>query len=491
MRLPQRTDVLIVGAGPTGLTLAAYLHAAGIKTVIVDRAAEANGDSRAAMLHLRALELLNTLGVGKALAAQGVPISSTAYFDMGVKVCDLDFGSLGSRQPHALGIQQRRVEQVLTARLEELGGVVRRGRTLAQIEQQDEQVVATLVSVRGTRNSIKARYLVGCDGAQSTVRKLCGLAGKSTELADAYAIADAPVRGEFEPGTMHYYAATSGLAVVSPLPDGLWRITATLRHISTVPTREQLQLILSERGPRTSSVEIGPLAAVGRYRINRSVAPSLRDGRVLLAGDAAHTFSPATAQGMNTGIADAANLAWKLAAVLRETAKDTLLDSYDTERRQAALDAIRRTERYSNGLASSNPVARGIRDTLGLLAGRIDALRLPMTEGLAGFDTRYEKGLVGADREVDGWGEVGKRIEQLPPAMRGRASFRLLCSDRAESGRLKNFARDWPVGIDVGLFSKGGKGFVLVRPDDHIAWLGGAKRLNELRDLLDHWFIAA
>ena len=491
MKLPRRTDVLIVGAGPTGLALATYLYAAGIKTVVVDRAAEACQDSRAAMLHLRALELLEVLGVGEALQAQGVPISATAYFDTGVKVCDLDFDSLGSQQHHALGIQQRRVEQVLATRLEELGGSVRRRNTLAEIEQGEHEVAATLVSARGAHNRITASYLVGCDGGKSTVRELCSMAGKSTELAEAYAIADAPVRGEFEAGTMHYYAATSGFAVVSPLPDGLWRLTTTLRHISGMPTREQLQLILSERGPRTSSVELGPLAAVGRYRIQRSVASSLRDGRVLLAGDAAHTFSPATAQGMNTGIADTANLAWKLAAVLGGVGHDTLLDSYATERRQAALDAVKRTERYSGGLSTSNPLTRGIRDTLGLLAGRIDKLRLPMTEGLAGFDTRYEKGLVGTGRHVNGWGEVGKRVEQLPPALRGRATFRLLSSDSSARSRLKTFANRWPAEIDVGVLSAGGAGLALVRPDDHIAWLGSASRLPELRELLDHWLVVS
>jgi hypothetical protein len=258
-----------------------------------------------------------------------------------------------------------------------------------------------------------------------------------------------------------------------------------------MPTREQLQLILSERGPRTSSVELGPLTAVGRYRIQRSVASSLRAGRVLLAGDAAHTFSPATAQGMNTGIADAANLAWKLAAVLGRVGHDTLLDSYDTERRQAALDAVKRTERYSSGLSTSNPLTRGIRDTLGLLAGRIDKLRLPMTEGLAGFDTRYENGLVGTGRHVNGWGEVGKRVEQLSPALRGRATFRLLTSDRSERSRLKTFANRWPAQIDVGVLSAGGAGLALVRPDDHLAWLGSASRLPELRALLDRWLVAS
>ena len=488
MTLPKRSDVLIVGAGPTGLVLAALLRTAGVDVVIVDRANKAGGDSRAALLHLRALELLDALGVGDALEAQGVGVSTAAYFDMGLKVCDLDFASLGSHHSHALGIQQHRVEQVLPGRLEELGGSIWRGNTLTDIEQGEDEVIASVTDARGASNSIVARYLVGCDGAQSTVRNLRDLSGNGAELAEAYAIADVPIRGEFASDTMHFYAAASGFAVVSPLPDGLWRLTATLRHIDRIPSREQLQLIINERGPRTSSVELGPPVAVGRHRIRRTVASSLRDGRVLLAGDSAHTFSPATAQGMNTGIADAANLAWKLAEVLGGAAQDALLDSYDTERRHAALAAIQRTDRYSEGLSTANPLARGLRNAIGLLAGHVDKLRLPMIEGLAGFDTHYEDGLVGRSRRVPGWGEVGKRVEQLPRTLRGHATFRLLGRNDSERRRLKTFASQFPVQIEVGVLSTGGDEFALVRPDDHLAWLGGANRLPELCELLERWF---
>jgi flavin-dependent dehydrogenase len=184
------------------------------------------------------------------------------------------------------------------------------------------------------------------------------------------------------------------------------------------------------------------------------ITPSLRDGRVLLAGDAAHTFSTVTAQGMNTAIADAANLAWKLVTVLKDAGPESLLDSYDVERRQAALDAAKRTENYTSVLSKSNSLIPGLRDTLGLFVGRTEKLRLPMTESLAGFDTRYKKGLIGPRRYVAGWGEVGKRVEIFPPAL-----------------------------------PSGGKGLALVRPDDHIAWLGNESKLPELRSLLDKWFV--
>jgi 2-polyprenyl-6-methoxyphenol hydroxylase-like FAD-dependent oxidoreductase len=494
MTLPRQTDVLIVGAGPTGLALATFLSAAGIDTVVVDRAARSSADSgrnsRAAILHLRALELLDGLEVGEALAALGTPISTVAYFDWGINVCDLDFATMGSTKAYALGISQHHVEQVLTQRLESLGGSVHRGCTLEDIEQDEKGVLATVVGKRGGQNKISARFLVGCDGAHSTVRDLCtGMASIGVELADSYVIADAPIRGEFEPQTMHFYAANGGLAVVSPLPDGLWRLTATMSHKNREPSREELQLILNERGPRTSSVEVGPPVSISGYRIRRMVAPSLRDGRVLLAGDAAHTFSPVTAQGMNTGIADAANLAWKLVAVLKDVGQESLLDSYDVERRQAALDAAKRSEYYASALSNTNSLSRVFRDSLGLIFGRTEKLQLPMTESLAGFDTHYEKGLIGPSRHVAGWGEVGKRVEKLPPAMRGCSTFRLLGHKHSLTGQLKTLLSRWPEKIDVGALPSGGKGFVLVRPDDHIAWLGNESKLPELRSLLDKWFV--
>lgn len=165
--------------------------------------------------------------------------------------------------------------------------------------------------------------------------------------------------------------------------------------------------------------------------------------------------------------------------------------SYDTERRQAALAAVRRTERYSGGLSTSNPLKRGVRDTLGVLAGKLDKLRVPMTQGLAGFDTRYEEGVVGTGRQVKGWGEVGKRVEQLPPALRSRATFRLISSDSSQRSQLKAFARRWSAEIDVGVMSSGGAGVALVRPDDHLAWVGSVRRLPELRALLDQWLLVS
>jgi len=494
MILPRQTDVLIVGAGPTGLTLAAYLSAAGIDAVVVDRAhrssADSDGDSRAAILHLRALELLDVLGIGDVLEEQGTPISSVAYFDLGLRVCDLDFAAMGSPNTHALGIRQHVVEQVLTEQLESQGVAVHRGCALKDIAQDEDKLLATVLGKRGGQHKLSARFLVGCDGAHSTTRDLCpGMASKGTELTDFYAIADAPLRGEFEPQTMHFYAADNGLAVVSPLPDGLWRLTATLPHSECKPTREELQLILNERGPRTSSVEVGPPSAIGSYRIREMIVPSLRAGRVLLAGDAAHTISPVTAQGMNTAIADAANLAWKLVTVLKDGGPESLLDSYDVERRQAALDAAKRTEKYASVLSRSNSLVRGLRDTLGLFAGRTERLRLPMTESLAGFDTRYKKGLVGPSRYVAGWGEVGKRAENLPPALRGCSTFRLLGHSDSVTGGLKTTLGRWSDQIDVSALPGGGKGLALVRPDDHIAWLGNESKLPELRSLLDKWFV--
>ena len=488
MKLPERTEVLIVGAGPTGLVLAGYLRMAGIDVTIVDRADGPSMDSRAAIVHVRALELLDPLGISKVFEEQGVPVANAAFFDMGSQVCDLDFEELGSHHPHAIGIEQQRVERLLGERLQALGTSIARGYTLKDLSQDDNEVAATLTDPQGNPHQVVARYLVGCDGARSTVRKICGLDGDARQLREGYAIADVPIHGDLAPDTMHFYAADSGFAVIWPIPDGLWRLTATLHHINRTPTREDLQQIISDRGPRASQLDVGPPAIAGSYRIRRTIAASLRDGRVLLAGDAAHTFSPATAQGMNTGIADAVNLWWKLAEVVFRQTDDELLDTYDSERRQAALDAVQRTDGYSEGPSARNIYARGLRNMIGLLAGRRDAMRLPMTEGLAGFDTEYQEGMIGREREASVWGDVGKRVNHLPEDMLGTGTFRLLCSKEEDRPTLEKYAEQWPVRIDVGVSSGGGNRFALVRPDDHIAWLGGRHRLTELSEFLEHWF---
>ncbi|MFA9564906.1 MAG: FAD-dependent monooxygenase, partial [Acidimicrobiales bacterium] len=330
---------------------------------------------------------------------------------------------------------------------------------------------------------------IGCDGATSSIRQQAGLDGSGGDVPESFVVANIELSGDLDRSAMSLFAADDGFLVLSPLPDNLWRYTATADRDVSVPTPEQLQLVLSERGPRTSSLTLGRPHDIGRYRLRRTIAKRLRSGGLLLAGDAAHTFSPAGGQGMNTGIADAINLGWKLALVATGRAHDELLDTYNTERRRAARDAAERVERFGGALSLHNPVARGLRDAVALLASRVDVLSSPVLRGLAGFDTVYTKGAVmkgkpGGRR----WGSVGERLDGLVASMLTDNAHHILVADPDEASDYRRLADRYHAPTHVEVIESGGRsGAALVRPDGHIGWLGNRGSIGDLEAHLDRW----
>ncbi len=486
-KLPRSTDVLIVGAGPTGLSLALALRRAGVDCCIIDGTTDLGADPRASLLHVRTIELLAGLGLGDRLSAAGSPIERAAYYDAGLRVSELDFSTLNSSVSNALGISQGVVEALLVDELESMDCDVKRPASLEEFEASEEGISA-LIGRRGMRRTrVAARFIVGCDGAVSTVRDQSGLTDTGYEIADAFATATVELAGEVDRDTLHFFAANDGFLVLSPLPKNRWRLTATTAHSESKPTAEQLQLLLADRGPRASSITLGRPTDVGRYRVRQAVARRLREGRVLLAGDAAHTFSPAGGQGMNCGIADAVNLGWKLAAVCKGEAGSGLLETYDDERRPMASALAGRTERFGEALAVRNPVARALRDGVALLAGRVGAIGEPVLRGLAGFDTTYESGAVQVGGGgVGGWGSVGERSELVEPYLLADQAHHLLVSHVGDADRFREAAHDYAAPIVIDSVDARAAGACLVRPDGHIGWCG--TDVVGLQRHLDRWF---
>lgn len=487
--IPSHCDTLVVGGGPVGLTLGLALLRNGGDPLVVDRASEGARDSRAAVLHLRALELLDALDVGSEIADGAAPIPRAVYHDVGLSVGELRFASLGGPFDAALGVPQHRIEAVLGRQYANAGGRLARPVRLETLTTLGDGVGAVVIDEHGDEHTIRAQHVVGCDGASSLVRDLAGLAGEERPLPETYVIADAPLRGDVARDAMHLFAADDGFLVLSPLPEGLWRLTATLADSPELPSREQLQLLVSDRGPRGASIELGPPVALGRYRVTRTVARRFGSGRLLIAGDAAHTFSPAGAQGMNVGIADAANLGWKLPLVQQGIATHHLLDTYDTERRPAAHGAVTRNDRFDTGLSLHNPLARGLRDALALVAKRVDALQGPVLAGLAGFDTIYESGAVGgSDDAARGWGRLGERFAASGRST-GAGSRHGLFVCGGEHAPMRLVAETRRLGIDVCVDDDPKRrGAALVRPDGHIGWLGRADDAAGLEAHLSRWY---
>jgi 2-polyprenyl-6-methoxyphenol hydroxylase-like FAD-dependent oxidoreductase len=387
-RVGQAVDVLVVGAGPTGLTLALQAHDHGARVRIVERRAEAFRPSRALIVHPRTLEVLRPLGVTDTLLAGGDP-RPRAQLHLGRHVVPVQLAGLDlpdTAFPHLLMVRQAHVEAVLARALACRGVDVERGTALEAFTDEGGRVTAKLR--RGGRIERAAtQYLVGCDGSASTVRAAASIGWAGHAYRHDVLLADVELDGDLAPGMAHVVAGRQGLVFLFALGElATWRMLATepatpsgapFGQLSPPVPRERLQELLDGSG---LAAGITDLAWSARIRLQHRIATGYRQGRVFLAGDAAHSHSPAGAQGMNAGIQDASNLGWKLAfADGRIPAQDrdsALLDSYNIERRSVARAVVPLTHAVFWAEAGTDPVATLTRGVLAPLVAPLIPLLL-------------------------------------------------------------------------------------------------------------------
>ena len=364
--LPDRTEVVIVGAGPTGLALAVTLAAAGIDFVILDRQTEGANTSRAAVVHARTLEVLAELGAAEELIAQGVQVSRFAVRDGSRKLLTLPFDALPTPYPYALMVPQNVTESVLLARLRDLGGDVHRPHEVTSIVQDEDGVkVAT-----NTGYTISAAHVVGADGMHSAVREAAGIGFTGTAYAESFVLADVLMDWVPGPGEVSLTFGAAGLAVVAPLPGGHYRVVVTVADAPAEPDLALVQRLLDERTP--GQARVTELVWSSRFRVHHRVADHYREGRLFLAGDAAHVHSPAGGQGMNTGIQDAYALGRAFA--------DGELDGYEAHRRPVAQRVVAFTHRMTRIATTRNAAARAARNLALPVLGRMGLSRKIATE---------------------------------------------------------------------------------------------------------------
>jgi 2-polyprenyl-6-methoxyphenol hydroxylase-like FAD-dependent oxidoreductase len=372
------TDVLVIGAGPTGLALAASLVARGVATTVIDRQAAGANTSRAAVVNARTLEVLEGLDVARRLVKEGVEAPLFTIRDRGRTLIPIDFSGLPTEYPYSLMVPQSTTERLLLERLEELGGSVQRPRTVTAIDQDSDGVTATFE----TGERIRARYVVGADGMRSIVRQQAGIDFQGSAYDESFVLADVGLSGDAPHEEVILYWATAGLTVVAPLPDGTYRIVAPVTDAPEVPSAEFVQQILDTR-VGANKLKVDCVIWGSRFRVHHRVADTFRAGRLLLAGDAAHVHSPAGGQGMNLGIQDAVALADALAAVLGG-APEGLLDQYSDTRRPIAKDVVAMTDRLTR-LATLPRAARPVRNAVIALLGRVPSIRLALARRLSGL----------------------------------------------------------------------------------------------------------
>jgi 2-polyprenyl-6-methoxyphenol hydroxylase-like FAD-dependent oxidoreductase len=375
------TDVLIVGAGPCGLALAAALAVDGIRTLVIDRLAEGANTSRAAVVHARTLEVLEPIGVASRLVEQGLQARRFTVRDRDRVLVPIGFDQLPTRYPYALMVSQAVTESVLLQRFVELGGQVLRPRALAGLVQDDTGATATLDD--GSR--LRARYVVGADGMHSTVRQCAQIGFSGGTYGESFVLADVRLRGGVPAAEVILYFSPAGMVVVAPLPDGVHRIVATVDEAPEQPSAADVQSLLDERGPQRERAVVQQVLWGSRFRVHHRVADVYRTGRIVLAGDAAHVHSPAGGQGMNAGILDAMSLAGALAKALVGDAQ--ALDDYGAQRRPAAQEVVALADRLTR-LATVRPAWRAGRNLLLSALSRLPVFRRQLAWRLSGLDYR-------------------------------------------------------------------------------------------------------
>lgn len=361
--IPRHSAVLIVGAGPTGLSLAIRLRQLGVDCLVIDRLPEPMPWSRALGLHARTLEIFHALGVLTAVRQRSATLTKVMIHGNKGPLLALDLTTLDAPFPWVLSCPQALVEEVLAERFAELGGRVLRGAELQSFVQQGSAVDAQIL-VEGEVHQLQCELLVGCDGAHSQVREQLAVSFAGVTQKDHFLMADLPIDWPLEKTSSHGFLLSQGSLIALPMPD-CWRLVInqgatedTEGGVTLAPFRQRLTAALGECPP------LGEPRWLTRFSIHRRLAGSYRINRVLLAGDACHIQSPLGAQGMNTGIGDAFNLSWKVALFLRGIGGGRLLDSYERERRPVARNMLYSVDALSRASFSRSPVFRFARDWL-------------------------------------------------------------------------------------------------------------------------------
>jgi 2-polyprenyl-6-methoxyphenol hydroxylase-like FAD-dependent oxidoreductase len=490
-------DVLIVGAGPAGLLLAAELRLAGVGTVVIERSPARPGFCRGFNLNPRALDLLARRGLAAALIDEGWPVPQAAFSGLPVTL-----GLAGARtdHPYSLGIPQTRVEEVLEAHAVALGADIRRGHELRALEQDRASVTATVTvtaadTAADREYRVAARYLVGCDGGRSTVRRQAGIDFPGTAATRFSLLGDVELA---EPETLPFGVShgPGGRVVAIPRPGYARIITADRRPPGGQDAPVTLALLQSAVDYALGRhVELRAARWLTRFGNAARQAAEYVRGRVILAGDAAHIHPPAGAIGVNVALDDALNLGWKLAATVRGTGPPHLLDSYHSERHPAGAQVLASTQ--AQVLLETEADRLGPLVDLLTRVARHPAGNRALAETVTGLDTRYDMhqqadhpwlGRLAPNLALTTNSGAAELATQLT-----LAAGRPLLLDLTDLRAIREAAAPWTDRVALVRATCPGHPdlrAILVRPDGHTAWLRiDADRPPDagLRQALTHW----
>jgi 2-polyprenyl-6-methoxyphenol hydroxylase-like FAD-dependent oxidoreductase len=462
--------ILIAGAGPVGLTLAVELARFGIATRLIDRAPHATETSKALVIWSRTLELMERAGYARVFAESGGHAHAAALHHGGKVLGRASFADVSSPFNFALMIPQRDTERLLAAEAQKLGVAVERQVELMGVLQGADAVEAHLRHADGREEVFKTPWLIGCDGAHSAVRHALGIEFQGDTRADDFFVADVRLAGADIPPSdeISIYFHRDGPFVVFPMPGGRARVIASAgrtdaSHPRPDPTLSEVQTLANERVGGDFKLLDPVWLAV--FRINERKVADYRHGRVFLAGDAAHIHSPAGGQGMNTGMQDAFNLAWKLAMVLHGDARATLLDSYSPERSAVGDQVLRNATRLTDVGTLANPASQAARNFLLHLLLGLHAIQSKLVTAMSEIDIEYPKSPL-SEGPASGARFPPSEYAGSAPGSDNRPRFALFASDEATGAA---FAARYPRLLRAECRRPPDAGRVLiVRPDGYV-----------------------
>jgi len=471
--LDEALSVLIVGGGPVGMTLASELARYGVEVRIVDKAAHRTDTSRALVLWSRTLELLDR-GFGAApFVEAGLRTEHVSILNGDTRIGRIDMSGVASPYPYALMIPQSETERLLEQQLERQGVVVERSVEVIALQADEDGVRAVLRAGDGSEESVRAQWLVGCDGAHSVVRHTLGLSFAGETLPSDWVLGDVHVTGYPNGNDVSVYWHRDGVLVIFPIAEGRYRIIADVAPTSSVepatPTLQEIQALLDQRG--SPGMRLADPVWLAGFRINDRKVAEYRHGRMFLAGDAAHIHSPAGGQGMNTGMQDAFNLAWKLALVIQGAGAEHLLDSYSAERSYVGDQVLKAAGRLTKVATLRNPVAQQIRNVVAHAVLGLAPVQHAASEMVTEVAIHYPESPLNGPA-LHGGPRPGARVAPVAgqdPAGSGAAPlFALHAANTPEAGSLAaSFGKlvsshlRPPLGDDGGIW--------LVRPDGYVA----------------------
>lgn len=517
--------VLVVGAGPTGLTMAIELARRGVDVRIIDASPGPAIETRALGMQARTLELFDKISVTESAIARGLPVEAFSVFSENKQIVHVRMSGLETPYPFTLMLPQHETESLLADRLGSFGIEVERRVELVALKQHPSAVQATLRHADGTVEATEVAWLVGCDGARSTVRSQLDVPFTGTAFEENFAVADLRLDWSLPHNQFYAFLNRGSFVAYFPMPsEGMYR-TAVGYPKGQAPegevSRAELEQAVRKCAPRGARVVEVEQSA--RFRINQRRVARHSLGRVFLAGDAAHVHSVVGAQGMNTGIQDAFNLGWKLAAVIQSRARPELLDTYQSERAPVVNRLVKGTRRFTRLVLLRNPLATTARRNIASRVMSHPGPQSTLTRALSEIDISYrhqsrtEKShsLAVGDRAPDA------RIKPRSPdtaeslfevfdrdyhtllifGSSRRANYVAALGDYIDQVRLVQITSDIesaPVGNDTVVCDSDGQagerygmpaaGYALIRPDGYIGALEKGGDTDGLRDYVRNTF---